>query len=206
MIKLQLHITIALLCAGALFGNYEGRDEIPQIKEAIKKELLLHPDATLVDLYKFFHQEAFGPGHMIDDPASALAYLMAELRTATAFDSLLWQEVGYKKAYFRINLKLVQEGVIPVDTLVQYFILSANRAQPIPVASWKERWHIVSVAVEEMALGLADYERDKEILEKVLKSDDVSVHHSATYRASYHPHYRVVDRESFQQLLGTLDD
>ena len=59
------------------------------IQNAIMEEMNLHPEARLVDIYKFFFQGTFGPWHIISDNQSALNYLQNELHSTTDFDSVL---------------------------------------------------------------------------------------------------------------------
>ena len=104
--------------------------KIEKIKKAVIEELTIHPKATLIDIYKFFFLGAFGPGHMIKDRQSAVDYLNRELQTAAKFDTLPWQAVGYEKQYYRLNLRLVKNGLICKDSLIEAFVQSANSARP----------------------------------------------------------------------------
>ncbi|MBN2572179.1 MAG: hypothetical protein JXA68_08635, partial [Ignavibacteriales bacterium] len=46
--------------------NIKGQDSTEiKIKNAIESELKHFPEATLIDIYKNFFQDEFGPGHII---------------------------------------------------------------------------------------------------------------------------------------------
>ncbi|MFW6290620.1 MAG: hypothetical protein ACOC0R_06595, partial [Mariniphaga sp.] len=87
-------------------------DRNKKIEKAINIELTHYPEARLRDIYKNFFQDAFGPGHLIPDTARAGSYLNYELQQPIG-DTLKWQPVGAENDYYRINLSLVKDGVIP---------------------------------------------------------------------------------------------
>jgi len=174
------------------------------IIQTIRQELSLHPKATLVDLYKNFFQGRFGPGHMISDPESAASYFYHELETATEFDSVLWQPVGYEENFYRINMCLVRASIIDGQELITAFIESANSVEPPSLESWIEEWDQIIQVIEEMELGLPNYEQDKTQLAEHLKEGNIMFHHSDTFHKYYNPHYRIVSKEYFNKLQGML--
>jgi outer membrane protein assembly factor BamB len=172
------------------------------ISNALKEELRRHPQSTLMDIYKFFFQGAYGPGHLIDNPQSALNYLNDELQNSTEFDSVLWQEVGYQKDFYRINLILIREGEISTEDLLTAFVESANTAITPTLEMWKKEWRVILGIIEDMNLSMPGFARDKNTLEKSLINGEVVAHHSKIYLDTYHPHYRVVSEKYFRQLIS----
>ena len=170
------------------------------IQNAILEEMHLHPEARLVDIYKFFFQGAFGPGHIIRDKQSALNYLQNELQSMTDFDSVLWQPVGYNKQYYRISLGLVKEGTLSEEELFNAFVQSADSSALPSIEEWIKEWNFVLNIIEAMNLKITDYEDDKSILDEMLKEGKNLVRHSDIYRKLYHPHYRVVNNKQFEKL------
>ncbi len=199
-----LYSLLFSLCIVATLLNFtfcskaDNKEEL--IQEAIFEELRLHPKAQLVDIYKFFFQGTFGPGHIISDQKSALAYMQNELQSSTEFDSVIWQQVGYKILYYRINLKLIKEGNIPEEKYFSAFIQSTDTSQTPSTKEWWEEWNFVLSVIDKMKLIIPNYEEDKSDLDKMLLEGKVLVHHSDIYRKLYHPHYRIVDKENFEKL------
>jgi hypothetical protein len=189
---------VAALLNFTFCGKADNKEGL--IQKAILEELRLHPKAQLADIYKFFFQGTFGPGHIISDQKSALTYLQNELQNSTEFDSVLWQQVGYKNQYYRINLKLVKEGNISEEKYFSAFIQSADTSQIPSTKEWWEEWNFVLSVIDEMKLIIPNYEEDKSGLDKMLLEGKVLVHHSDIYRKLYHPHYRIVDKENFEKL------
>ena len=189
---------VAALINFTFCGEADNKEEL--IQKEILEELRLHPKAQLVDIYKFFFQGAFGPGHIISDQKSALTYLQNELQSSTEFDSVLWQQVGYKNQYYRINLKLVKEGTIPEEKYFKAFIQSANTSKTPSTKEWLEEWNFILSVIDEMKLIIPNYEEDKSGLDNMLLGGKVLVHHSDIYRKLYNPHYRIIDKENFEKL------
>ena len=179
------------------------------IRKAIQQELLLHPKATLQDLYKNFFQGRFGPGHMIHTIDDAEQYLNKELSEATEFDSLPWQAVGYEKNFYRINLSLVRDGKIDFDELVSAFYESANSVEQPSLESWENEWNLILSIIEGLSLALPNFGQDKLVISENLKKGIVIGHHSAIYQNTYHPHYRIVTKfyfEKFYKMVNKTQD
>ena len=203
----RVPVSLLFLCVSFLFLINSCTDITVKkvlIQDAVQNELASHPQATLIDLYKLFFLGAFGPGHMIKDRQSAVDYLNRELQAATEFDSLPWQAAGYNKQYYRINLRLVKEGLICKDSLIEAFVQSANSAQPPSIESWKKEWQLIIGVIEEMDFNVAGFERDKKKIAEMLKNNQYVAHHSQTYLETYHPHYRIVNKKYFERLVSGL--
>lgn len=170
------------------------------IKNAILEELHLHPEARLVDIYKFFFQGRFGPGHLIENKKSALSYLHNELQNATAFDRVKWQTVGYDDEYYRISLSLVKEGLLSEEELFDAFYQSAVSSSVPSVEEWIKEWDVILCVIEDMNLIITNFEGDKIILDNMLKEGRILIHHSDIYNKLYHPHYRIVNKKQFIKL------
>lgn len=68
-------------------------DDKRRIEKCVEAELNLHPEAHLVDLYKYFLQDVCGPGHLISNREEAEKYLDQELSTVKAFEPFDYQEI-----------------------------------------------------------------------------------------------------------------
>lgn len=180
------------------------KDNKKLIIQTARQELMLHPKATLIDLYKNFFQGRFGPGHMISNPEATSSYFYHELETTTEFDSVLWQSVGYENNFYRINLNVVRDSIIDGQELVNAFIESANAVQSPSLESWIEEWGQIIQIIEEMDIDLPNYEQDKLQLAEHLKKGNIVFHHSDTFHEYYHPHYRIVSKEHFNKLQEIL--
>ncbi len=187
-------VTIFLNCS-------EANDQTAAIKAAAQAELQRYPQASLLDLYKFFFQGAFGPGHLINDREAAAQYLEEELRASTSFDTVRWQPVGHQGRYYRVNLCLIKEGAIPQQKLFEAFVASANDASPPSLEEWRKEWQMILRVIASMQLDLANFANDQREIEKNLAEGKVIGHHSETFQQLYHPHYRVVDKERFDALF-----
>ena len=172
----------------------------------MEQKLTQYPASTLKDLYKSYFQDYFGPGHLIKDTAAARGYLFRELERAERFDTVLLEPTGYLHNFYRVNLVLIRDGVIPVDTFMHYFVKSVNSVEPIPVESWKKEWEVIREVIREVRPGLSNFSKDERFIDSLLQEGEYVVHHSKSYLDHYHPHYRLVHRDMFDEhLSGYLD-
>lgn len=174
------------------------------IAAAFAAEMARYPQATLIDIYKFFFQGAFGPGHMIPNAAAARQYLERELSNAADNDSVLWHPVGYTEEYYRIHLAAVHEGRVSADDLLQAFVASANAASPPSLEEWRLEWRLISDVLESQRGQLTTFHADRARLEEMLERGESVVHHSEIFEEKYQPHYRVIHRRYVEQLRNAL--
>jgi len=175
---------------------------LKETEKAIARQVELHPEMTLQDVYKSFYQDEFGPGHMISDSAAVRAWLDSEL----AADDYLPGEVrteptGAAGRYVRVSLALVKEGVISEEELMEAFMAGAKSVGPDDLAAWKRKWPKICDAARW--LGIKGYDRDRAMLDSILALPDAdyAVHHSRQYVEAYHPHYRIVETQLFEKLM-----
>ena len=177
-----------------------------QIRESVEKKLSQYPASTLKDLYKSYFQDYFGPGHLIKDTAAAKGYLLHELEQAERFDTVLLEPTGYRHHFYRVNLVLVRDGIIPVDTFMHYFVRSVNSVKPITLQAWKKEWGVILEEIRDVRPGLANFSKDERFIDSLLQEGEYVAHHSRQYLEQYHPHYRLIHREIFDEhLSGYLD-
>ena len=192
--KMQFVFILLFLSINAFADNREKR-----IKLFIETELSHYPEAHLTDLYKNYFQDAYGPGHLIPDTTSAGKYLSWELQQPGWTDSLLFQPLGVNYDFYRINLLLVKNGVIPRDTLLLGMVESVKLARNPDIESWKKEWNEVLAVIKQMNLKLPEMKSEESHILRNLAKGDVVAHHSKHYEEKYNPHYRIVHRTVFER-------
>ena len=190
------------LCLFLLSGTLMASDREKQIIQFIDNELKYYPEAHLADLYKNYFQDAYGSGHIIEDTTQAGKYLDWELQQTDWIDTLSYQALGINHDYYRINLRLVKDGIIPRDTLLQALLKSAKLARNPDLESWKKEWNEVLALIKKIKPNLPGMEADEKLIEQVFSEGDVVMHHSKQYEETYHPHYRIVHRTVFERWKG----
>ncbi len=179
-----------------------GEDLNKKIEKAVQTELRHFPEARLRDIYKNFFQDAYGPGHLIPDTAHAGGYLNYELQQPIG-DTLKWQPLGSANDYYRINLSLVKDDIIPRSVLLEAMVESAVLARNPDIETWKKEWQNVMAVIEKMNLQLVDFESDKKAIEALLAKNEYVMHHSEHYNKTYNRHYRIVHKLVFNRWKDT---
>ncbi len=183
-----------MFAINALAGNREKK-----IRQFVYGELKYYPEARLVDLYKNYFQDAYGPGHIISGTEQAGKYLDWELQQPGWTDTLPYQPLGINHDYYRINLLFVKNGTIPRDTMLLAMVESASLARTPEIKDWEEEWAQVLSVIKKMGLELPGMDKDEENIKQVLAKGDVVMHHSGHYVNAYNPHYRIVHRSVFER-------
>jgi len=169
----------------------------------VRNQLNAYPDLRLLDLYKSCFQDYMGVEHLISDYDRMKNYLDEELQTAEEFPSWDYEPCGIEGKYVRVNIRVVKDGRISEDKLLDAFVRSANAKHP-PLKKWKRQWHKLIRKIDQMQLELPYYDQDKEFIDSLLNNGEYAISHSPEYRAAYHPHYRVVERHIFEKELKPL--
>ena len=192
----RLVLVLALACSFSLFG--QSIDTIA-MRSAIERQLTIYPESTLQDIYKSFYQEHFGPGHIINDTASARHYLMRELSEMGETQSPYFEPTGSQGYYVRVYLSAIADSLITAEQLLDAFVRSANSRQE-PAVSWMEKWEAIVSIIQANKIELEGFETDLPLLTEAARNSQ-AVHHSRRYNEAYHPHYRIVERGIFEREL-----
>lgn len=193
---LFLLLSMTLLCAACCQP-----DKDKMIREAVERQMEVHPLSTLQDLYKSFFQDRFGPGHIIRDTSSARAYLDEELASSDEFVGDPYEPTGYMGNFYRVNLSVIRDGSIGCQKFFDIFIRSANSFTPISMDGWKEEWSLIVSVIEKMDLQLDNYAQDKKRIEELLSQGQYAVHHSHRFSEAYAPHYRIITKDLFEKEM-----
>ena len=192
---LAIGLTMVTICFAACTEDRESQ----QIVEAVKALVSQYPEATLQDVYKSFYQERFGPGHMIPNVENARNYLMSEMEQASENSGAYYEPTGSGGKYIRVYLNAVADGKISAEQLLDAFVESANNVEPRS-DKWAEQWSKIVNVIEEKQLPFAANDELKQWLKECSEQDE-AVHHSEAYNQVYRPHYRIVERNIFEQKL-----
>lgn len=178
-------------------------------REAISRQLEQYPASRVQDIYKSFCQDNLGPGHLIPDTAQARAYLMSELKVYREDLSvgryrkpqLRYMPVGDQGNYVRVDLSVVLDGLVDAETLLDAFVRSANEGKVISRDAWQQKWSEVEAVIREDFPEIPGASGDLAAIDSLVSSGQLILHHSELFNETYHPHYRIVDRQIFDKEL-----
>lgn len=191
-----------LFCIGV--SATEKKDFENAVRQAVARQLETYPKSTLKDLYKNFFQDKFGPGHIISDTTGAGNYLRRELASYTVVEGALAEPTGWEGNFYRVNLAVIKNNLIPYDRYFDAFVRSVNGIRPVPVPEWRKEWHRIEAVIRSMSLSLPDYENDKTEIEERLEKGEYVGHHSRVFEDTYSPHYRIISKEIFEKEIQPL--
>ena len=193
--KTLITLAITAMCLVGCATNTENK----RIEQAVKALVSQYPEATLQDVYKSFYQERFGPGHMIPNVENARNYLMSEMEQAAENSGAYYEPTGSGGKYIRVYLNAVADGKISAEQLLDAFVESANNVEPRS-DKWSDQWTNIVKVIEEKQLPVAASDELKQWLKECSEQEE-AVHHSEAYNQVYRPHYRIVERNIFEQQL-----
>ena len=161
-------------------------------EEMIRKQLAdqkkRRPHMTEDDVVKFVFQGMLGVGHLIASPEAAQARLEQEYREAEADETEpLLEQISTD--WFRLNLRPARALRITAEEIAEAVFESA-RTHPLPFTRQNVRLFCMEAEPGE---------RMKLASEKVLNPGWLPSH-SDTYRAAYHPAYRVLHRYCLERF------
>lgn len=169
------------------------------IKLFVDTELSYFPMATLADLYKSFFQDRFGPGHLIRDRKMADEYLRWEVTQTSADAMPLWQPVGVHHNFYRVYLSLVKKQILPIDILLEGILVSAEGITPPTHEEWLDEWLHTASIIRSYKPHLNNFEKEAKIIERNLSKGEPLMHHSKQFDKAYHPHYRIITKDIFEE-------
>lgn len=206
---IKLFMLTVVICLSCIEASAQSFDR-EMIRAAIVRQMESYPKSTLKDIYKNFFQDAFGPGHLLTggektDSIIRNALFMecqqAKMETNVCPD---YESTGWHGRFYRVNLAVINDGRVPIDTFLSAFLRSALQFSLPDIEEWKEEWSLISEEVKRFFPMLPSYQQDSMDICAVLANNKYAMHHSDTYDAHYHPHYRLVERSIFEQELLPL--
>lgn len=165
------------------------------MRSSLSAYMRLYPKATLRDIYKNCFQDRFGPGHLVQDTARSGAYLREELATSPLLTGAYIEPCGWRGDYVRVNLSVLQQGLLTYDQYFDAFVRSVNSIQPPSVKEWAKEWHDILRVINDMKIDLQGYEADRQEIEQLLMEGKYVIHHSLLFEELYRPHYRIMSRK-----------
>lgn len=213
--KLKFTITVAccvisaMLCACHDSGEYDTR----AIREAVAVQMESYPESTLQDLYKNFFQDTFGPGHLLDDTDDARRgaeeYLRADCLAAlndSDYSCIMpdYELIGWHHRFYRVNLSVINDARVPFDLFMDAFMQSAQQFTLPAVDDWQREWAVIETEIRDMGYAIDGFDEDSETIHNLLDSGQYALHHSRRYDECYHPHYRLIEKTEFEELLLPL--
>lgn len=198
-----LALIALLLCASCSQSGYD----TDAIRNSVVWQMERYPQSTLKDLYKAFFQDAFGPGHLMSKAENATDsmknYLLRECEVAKSDVSVceLYEKTGWHGRFYRVDLSVINEGIIPFDVFLNAFLESAESFSLPDLDQWKQEWAVIEGEIHKMYPDLPGYEADKAGIDELLESGHYASHHSEEYNKAYHPHYRLIEKGIFEKEI-----
>lgn len=192
-----------------------------KVADAVIRQFSQYPKSRLADIYKFFFQDKFGPGHLLTDTAKAGAYLREELAGYNLADvpaGVQIDSIGWENNFVRVNLSVIKSGQISYRDFFHAFVASISNHTP-DISSWQTEWeHILAVIAtlkcradsSGIVVGEGDaylpnllpcFEQERVTIATQLAKGNYVGHHSSVFEAAYAPHYRLISKELAQVLM-----
>ena len=193
-------IILIILSVKIIGKNNELKRDLSILIEQIKN----HPNQTLQDVYKSCYQDEYGPGHLIANESSSMNYILEEINTMEKDYNppTLFEQTGLDGNYIRVDLTLVKNGTIPFFILFKALLISADIGSKKTDEGWADIWSNIVDEIKNSSLEFPNFEEDMKNLDNISKSEDKVVHHSDLYENTYHPHYRIIEKNVFEKYIG----
>ena len=197
--KNMKHQLLGIIAIILLLGSCSSQ---PNPREAfVRSYLERYPESTLVDIYKGSFQDVFGPAHLLTNREAVTRYINHEIKSADSFEEHDYIPCGWQGNFYQVNLKVIADGRVPMDDFVDAFMASANGIDTTLTPAFVKDWQEVQQAVRTLRPQLEGYRKDSTLLAHLLKEGKYVVHHSRKFNEHYHPHYRIIRRDLFEEKI-----
>lgn len=160
-----------------------------------------YPEATLQDIYKGSFQDVFGPAHILTDRDAVKKYIQYEMNQVESYENEDYVPCGWQGNFYQVNLKVIADGRVPMDTFVEAFMASAQGIDTTLTPKFIDNWQLVQQSVRKIVPDLEGFEKDSTLLAQLLKEGKYVVHHSEKFNTHYHPHYRIIRKDIFEEKI-----
>ena len=192
---------IALISLVSVFFSCTNHTQ-EQAREAfVRTYFQKYPKATLQDIYKGSFQDVFGPAHILTNKESVTKYIQYEMSTVESYENEDYVPCGWQGNFYQVNLKVIADGRIAMDDFVDAFMASANGIDTTLTPKFIDNWQLVQQSVRKIIPELEGFEKDSTLLSHLLKKGKYVVHHSEKFNDHYHPHYRIIRKDIFEEKI-----
>ena len=193
----QILIVFAFIC---LWMSACGEQPSPR-ETFVQAFLQRYPEATLQDIYKGSFQDVFGPAHILTDREAVTRYINHEINSAESFEEHDYIPCGWQENFYQVNLKVIADGRVPMNDFVDAFMASANGINTELTQPFVEDWALIQKAIRNVAPNMESFSQDSTLIANLLQEGKYVVHHSEKFNAHYHPHYRIIRRDLFEEKI-----
>lgn len=177
------------------FLNAQNTDE-EKIRTFVANIIRTYPKSTLADVYKSSFQDFFGPEHLVENKESVLNYLDKELSHKEELSLPYYEFCGTEGRFVRVYLSVIKDSIINKEELADAFIRSSKMINK-NIKDWQKQWRKQCEIVVQMNLNLENFQQDSLYIENLISQGRYAWVHSRTYHSTYHPHYRIIERDIF---------
>lgn len=175
-----------------------GKTLTDSVSLAIDYQLTHYPASQYRDVYKNFMQDFFGPGHILADTAASARYLRQELAEEGPFEGPLYEPTGFRGNFYRVNLSLIRDSVVPYDVFFASFVESVQAITPPLADEWMRTWSMIDSVITARGITFPDEEADRSALRQQFSEGNFIAHHSRRFNDSVRFHYRIISRSRFE--------
>ena len=192
---------VALLAFVSVFFSCTNNTQ-EQAREAfVRTYFQRYPQATLQDIYKGSFQDVFGPAHILTNKESVTKYIQYEMSQVESYENEDYVPCGWQGNFYQVNLKVIADGRVPMDTFVEAFMTSAQGIDTTLTPKFMEDWQWMQQSIRKVVPDLEGFEEDSTLLANLLKEGKYVVHHSQKFNDHYQPHYRIIRKDIFEEKI-----
>ena len=192
---------VALLAFVSVFFSCTNNTQ-EQAREAfVRTYFQRYPQATLQDIYKGSFQDVFGPAHILTNRESVTKYIQYEMSQVESYENEDYVPCGWQGNFYQVNLKVIADGRVPMDTFVEAFMASAKGIDTTLTPKFIEDWQWMQQSIRKVVPDLEGFEEDSTLLANLLKGGKYVVHHSQKFNDHYQPHYRIIRKDIFEEKI-----
>ena len=116
----------------------------------------------------------------------------------------MYEPTGFRGNFYRVNLSLIRDSVVPYDVFFASFVESVKAITPPPAEEWMRTWSTIDSVITSKGISFPDEEADRSALRQQFAEGNFIAHHSRRFNDSVRFHYRIISRSRFESDIMPL--
>ena len=202
--KILLSISILLAVINTGYGaERSSRESFPSLNEAVAYHIANYQEGRLIDIYKSFFQDRFGPGHLKTHVAGTKAGIDYELKqiAESGAGGPDYEPAGLGDNFVRVNIGAIYDGRIPEEEYLEAFMESLEKIENPDEKEWELQWSDIENIINEKGVEFKNQNEDLDAIHKVIANKSYRMDHSKDYNKAYNFHYRIIYKPVFEKKL-----
>jgi len=173
-----------------------------KVLTTVEQYMVDFPKSRLIDIYKSFFQDEWGPTHLLRDVQKAQSCFEYELMNMSVNPHPCNYNCGLGLNFYRADMSYIRLNLVDKSTFFEAFKTSSQSYAEPSRETWIMKWEYIAGIIAKIAHLIDNFDNDCQAIKQTMSRGACVMHHSRNFIEAYKPHYRIFRKNiNFEKLM-----